>query len=406
LSKTPITQSPNHAITKFTIASRSFAVAVVTCAAFIDILAYSIAVPVLPDISRRFGASPTTIGLLFASFGLTVLVTSIPMGTISDRTSRRAPLVGGMIALSASTVLFALAPSLSWLFAARLVQGAADAVTWVVGFAVVADLYSAEERGRVMGLVMSGTTLGFLLGPTIGGWLYETGGAQLPYLVVAGLAGLGAIGCALLQLPKRHGLHEDVPLGAIARVPAVGVCVIAVVLGGGTIAMVEPVLSLHLSSLGLGPARIGAVFGAGAVLSAVFHPVFGRVADRVGGRALTFWGLAAMGCVLPIYTTIWNFSSAIVINGTVIVAVAMFVTPSLTYMAEAISYAGTKSFGVAYGLYNFAWALGILVGPSLGGFFYERAGFPALAVGWAVAVVALTIVLAMAEQRSRRSVAL
>ena len=63
----PITQSPNYPIhhragrlnPMSLLANRAFAVAVVTFAAFTDILAYSIAVPVLPDISRRFGASPT-----------------------------------------------------------------------------------------------------------------------------------------------------------------------------------------------------------------------------------------------------------------------------------------------------------------------------------------------------------
>ncbi len=153
--------------------SRAMAVALVTLATFTDILAYSIAVPVLPDLSRRFGASPTMIGLLFASFGVTLLATSIPMGAVSDRVGRRWPLVGGAVLLAASTILFALADSLPMLFAARLVQGAADAVTWVVGFALVADLYSSDERGRVMGWVMSATTFGFMIGPTIGGWLYE-----------------------------------------------------------------------------------------------------------------------------------------------------------------------------------------------------------------------------------------
>src|SRR5262249_13560981 len=147
-----------------------------------------------PDISRRFGASPTLVGLLFGSFGLTVLLTSIPMGAASDRTGRRLPLVGGLIALAASSVMFAFAPGMSWRFAARLAQGAADAITWVVGFAVVADLYAAEERGRVMGFVMSGSTVAFLIGPTVGGWLYQSGGAQLPYLVVALLALVGAGG--------------------------------------------------------------------------------------------------------------------------------------------------------------------------------------------------------------------
>src|SRR5262249_36839540 len=124
--------------------SRAFIVAFVTFATFTDIIAYSVVVPVLPDLSRRFGASPTTIGLLFASFGLTLLATSVPMGAISDRIGRRGPIVGGLMGVAAATLLFAFAENLPWLFAARLVQGAGDAVTWVVGFALIADLYDAD----------------------------------------------------------------------------------------------------------------------------------------------------------------------------------------------------------------------------------------------------------------------
>src|SRR5947207_15902993 len=156
--------------------SRAFAVALVTFAAFTDIVAWAIAIPVLPDMSRRLGASPTTIGFLFASFGVTLVSVSIPAGAVSDRTGRKTPIVSGLMALAAATLLFAFATSLPWLFAARLVQGAADAVTWVVGFALIADRYGVEERGRVTGIVMSGTSFAFMIGPTIGGWLYELGG--------------------------------------------------------------------------------------------------------------------------------------------------------------------------------------------------------------------------------------
>src|SRR3954464_14967855 len=148
--------------------SRAVAVALVTLATFTDIVAYSVAVPVLPDLSRKAGASPTMIGLLFASFGVTLLIVSIPMGHVSDRIGRKPPLVGGMLALAAATLLFAYADGLPWLFAARLVQGAADAITWVVGFALIADRFAPEERGRVSGFVMSGTSMAVMVGPTIG----------------------------------------------------------------------------------------------------------------------------------------------------------------------------------------------------------------------------------------------
>lgn len=376
---------------------RSLVAALITAAAFTDILAYSIAVPVLPDIGRRFGASPTMIGILFASFGLTVLTTSVPMGAISDRTGRKLPLVGGLIALAIASVFFAFAPSLSWLFAARLVQGAADAVTWVVGFAVIADLYSGDERGRVMGLVMSGTTFGFMIGPTAGGWLYEQGGPATPYLVVAALSIACAAGLAMLRLPKAPADHQPIPIATIGRVPAVAVCAIAVVVGGGTIAMLEPVLSLYLAgAIGLGPARIGLVFGAGAIVAALLHPISGRIADRIGGRQLTLFGLAAVGATLPLMASVWSFATAVAFYPIAAVAIAMLVTPSLTYMADAVSTTGERSFGVAYGIYNFAWALGLLIGPALGGFLFERMGFFRLSVVWAIVVIAVTVLLTRA----------
>src|SRR5438874_1904681 len=127
--------------------SPRFVLALVTFAAFTDIVAYSIAVPVLPDMTRRIGGTPSTVGYLFASFGVTLLCTAIPMGAVSDRIGRKGPLLGGLVALIVATLAFAFASTLPSLFMARLAQGAADAVTWVVGFALLADVYDPAARG-------------------------------------------------------------------------------------------------------------------------------------------------------------------------------------------------------------------------------------------------------------------
>jgi MFS family permease len=375
--------------------SRVVAVVLVTAAAFIDLVAYSVAVPVLPDLSSRLGASPTTIGLLFASFGVTVLGVSLPMGVVSDRAGRKLPIVVGMAALAASSVLFAQADRLSLLFLARLVQGAADAVTWVVGFALIADLYGPAERGRVMGFVMSGANFGFLIGPTLGGWLYETGGVALPFLALAGAAALTGLGFAWLRLPDSHRAREVVPTRDILRVPAVASCGAAVVLAGGSMAMLEPVLPLFLSSeLQLGPARVGLVFGIAAVASTALHPVFGHLADRWGGGRLIVLGLLGMGATLPFLSFSRSLESAIALYAVQAVTLSLVVTPSLAFMAAAISGARAHTFGLAYGVYNFAWALGLLMGPAAGGFLYETMGFGRLTVFWAMALVVATLWLA------------
>ena len=382
--------------------SRAFTVALVMLATFTDIVAYSVAVPVLPDLSRRLGASPTMIGLLFGSFGVTLLGVSMPMGAVSDRIGRKAPLVGGLIALAAATSLFAFAQGLPGLFAARLVQGAADAVTWVVGFALIADLYGPAERGRVMGFVMSGTGVGFMLGPSLGGWLYEVGGIRLPFLTVGAMALLTAAAFTWIEVPKGHAVLNRVPMAAVMRIPAVASCFVAVVAVSATICMLEPVLPLFLSNrLGLGPARIGFVFGMSAVVSAVLHPFFGRLADRSGGRRLTIIGLVLIALVLPLLSRAWSYPSAIALYALQVATMACVITPSLAYMAEAVSDGGIGSFGVAYGLYNVAWGVGLLGGPALGGFMFERMGFARLALIWSPVLVIVTVLLARVKSEVR-----
>ena len=378
--------------------SRTVAVALVTFATFTDIVAYSVAVPVLPDLSRKLGASPTMIGLLFASFGVTLLTVSIPMGAVSDRSGRKGPMVGGLFALAASTLLFAYSNGLPWLFAARLVQGAADAVTWVVGFALIADRYGPEERGRVSGIVMSGTSAAVMVGPTIGGWLYEAGGIRAPFLLVAGLAALAAVLFLWLEIPSEHTETEQVPIRVVLRSQSVAIGAAVVVVVSGTISMLEPVLPLFLTAkLGLGPARIGLIFGSGAVASAILHPIYGHMADWWGGKRLMTIGLLLVAAALPLLSVSWNYPSTIVFFVLNTMAMALVITPSLTFMAEAVSDAGVGSFGVGYGLYNMAWGAGLMGGPAIAGFVFERAGFARLTLAWLPLLIVVTVLLARVQ---------
>jgi predicted MFS family arabinose efflux permease len=184
--------------------------------------------------------------------------------------------------------MFAYALGLPALFAARLMQGAADAITWVVGFALVADMYAPEERGRVTGLILGGTSVAYMIGPSIGGWLYEIGGIRLPFLAVTAMTVLTMIGFAWLRVPSHHAAHDPVPVGRLIRDPMVATCGVVVLLASATITMFEPVFVLYIQAkLGIGPARIGTLFAAAALSNTIFHPLVGRAADRWGARLLS-----------------------------------------------------------------------------------------------------------------------
>jgi predicted MFS family arabinose efflux permease len=112
-------------------------------------------------------------------------------------------------------------------------------------------------------------------------------------------------------------------------------------------------------------------------------------------------GLTGIAAMLPVLTLIGGFTSAAIVYAAFTIPIVMMVTPSLAYMADATSTAGVQSFGVAYGVYNLAWALGLLVGPAIGGVAYERVGFAALMWAWAGAMLPLTVLIGRSRPRPR-----
>jgi MFS family permease len=93
---------------------------------------------------------------------------------------------------------------------------------------------------------------------------------------------------------------------------------------------------------------------------------------------------------MPMLATAATFSNALAVMVVQWVAIALIITPSLQYMAEATAFAGREAYGIGYGVYNTAWGIGLLGGPALGGWLFERLGFRALMAGWAIAVVGIT----------------
>ena len=194
-----------------------------------------------------------------------------------------------------------------------------------------------------------------------------------------------------LQLPPHQAPREPVPVGiGAARAGGRRVRRSRWSRSPRTISMLEPVLSLYLQHARRRTRRaIGLVFGIGRRrITTSLHPICGRLADRFGARRMTLLGLMANGVQVPVLGQAWSFESALGFYLFAAAAVAFVITPSLAYMAEATNDAGVRSFGVAYGLYNLAWGVGLLGGPALGGFLFERMGFARLLLAWAPAVVA------------------
>lgn len=181
----------------------------------VDLIGFGIVMPVLPFYAAEFGASATVLGLLMMVYAAAQFVFAPLWGRLSDRIGRRPVLLMTIAGTAVSLLALGLAPSLPWLFAARVVGGA-FAANISVASAYITDVTAEEERTRWMGLLGASFGVGFLLGPAIGGGLAPFGYA-VPLLVAAGLAALNFVHAWWsLQEPPRHAQDADLLRGRIA----------------------------------------------------------------------------------------------------------------------------------------------------------------------------------------------
>src|SRR5262249_5495604 len=111
---------------------------------------------------------PIVIGLLFASFSLCQLVASPALGALSDRWGRRPVLILSLLGTVLSFVMLALAHTVPWLFAARIVDGLSGG-NISTARAYVADVTTEDQRARAYGLIGAAFGIGFVLGPALSG---------------------------------------------------------------------------------------------------------------------------------------------------------------------------------------------------------------------------------------------
>lgn len=220
------------------------ALAFIFITVLIDVIGLGIVIPITPkliahlahvDLSQaaRYG------GWLMFTFAGMQFLCAPAIGNLSDRFGRRPVLILSLVAIGIDYTITGLAPTLAWLFAARMLSGMAGASYTTAG-AYIADVTPPEKRAASFGLIGAAFGVGFIIGPAIGGILGQYD-VRLPFFASAALAFANAL-YGLLVLKESHAPENRRkfewwranPLGALLalrRFPAVlplcGVVVLA-----------------------------------------------------------------------------------------------------------------------------------------------------------------------------------
>ncbi len=131
------------------------------------------------------GQAATYGGWMLFAFSIMQFLFAPVFGNLGDRYGRRPVLLVALFGFFLDYILMALAPTIGWLFAGRIIAGICGA-SITTAMAYIADISTPEKRAQNFGMVGAAFGIGFIIGPVIGGVLGEYG-SRIPFFAAAGL---------------------------------------------------------------------------------------------------------------------------------------------------------------------------------------------------------------------------
>lgn len=275
---------------------------------FVDIVGFSMLIPMLPYFVTHFGVSAFVVGLLMATFSFCQLVSAPLWGNISDRIGRKMVLIISQIGATIGWAMLGVAPNIATalavapiavVFAARVVEGVSGGNISITQ-AYVADLVEPRERARAFGLIGAMFAAGMIFGPAGGGILYQHFGFAVPFLVAAGLQ-LITLLLTITMLPESRTRQDDERVGLRAILASLERPQLARILWQKLALSLAlygwfAVIALYLQhQLAFSLTQTDYLFSGFAVFSVAMNGfVVGRVSARLGDRSMSNVGLACL----------------------------------------------------------------------------------------------------------------
>jgi len=175
----------------------------------IDFVGFSILIPVLPDYADRLGASAFEVALIVAIYALVQLLFLPAWGWFSDRFGRRPVIMVSLLGTAGSFLLLAFAQDLETIYLSRIFAGFFAACVGTAQ-AVITDVTPPSKRAEGMGKIGAALGLAFVLGPALGGILFDIH-PQLPFITVAVVSGVNLL-LAWFYLPETRHADEREPV--------------------------------------------------------------------------------------------------------------------------------------------------------------------------------------------------
>jgi EmrB/QacA subfamily drug resistance transporter len=375
---------------------------VATIASFIFPFMASTVNIALPTLGKELSLDAVTLGWIATAYLLSSAALLVPFGRIADIYGRRKIFTWGIGIFTLSSLLCGLANSATMLISCRVLQGIGGAMIAGTSVALLTTVYPANERGRVLGIIVAAAYVGLSLGPVLGGILTEHlgwrsifflgailgslvlgvvvwklkgewtgakgerfdfagsvvyvlglvalvyGFTLLPAMSGAGLIVGGVIGLSAFIWWEMRIRSPILDIGLFRNSRAFTFSNLAALINYSATYAVTFFISLYLQYLKeFSPARAGLILVAMPAVQAIFSPLTGRLSDRIEPRLIASAGMVlnTVGLVLFIFLT-EETSLKLIIGNLILVGFgyALFVSPNTNAI---MSSAPKTAYGVA-----------------------------------------------------------
>ncbi|XP_067224011.1 MFS-type transporter SLC18B1 isoform X3 [Chanodichthys erythropterus] len=326
---------------------------------FSSMICYSILGPFFPNEAKKKGVSQSMIGLIFGIYALCTLVGSLILGKYIVQIGAKFMIVAGLFVSSGSTVLFGFLDQVSdgtvfivLCFITRCINAIGFSASVTSSFAVSAKVFP-DNIATVLGFMEIFTGLGLILGPPLGGWLYQSFGYEIPF-VFTGCLLFATVPLNMWILPSFDAVpSQNSFLRLCTRIKILLICFVVFTMSSG-LGFLDATLSIFAIEKSIRK----------------WMMVIGGMAT-----AVSFCFLGPLP-VFHIKSQLWLTVLMLVVVG---FSLCMTCIPTF---AEMIACAhengfeeGLSTLGLVSGLFSAVWSAGMFFGPTIGGYITQALNF-------------------------------
>jgi len=310
---------PKQEITPFT-GYQKMVIFLLAITQFTVILDFMVMSPLGDILMKSMSLKPSAFGFAVSAYAFSAGISGLLTAGFADKFDRKKLLLFFYIGFIVGTIFCGLAHTYVELVTARIITGLFGGVIGSISMAIITDIFSLQQRGRVMGFVQMGFGASQVLGVPIGLYLANIWDWEAPFLVIAGLAVIIAILIFIQLKPLTAHLAFQREQSALKHLwhtvtkkkHRIGFTSTALLSIGGF--MMMPFGSAFaVNNLNVAQNKLFILFMVSGVCSLIIMPLIGRLSDRISKFKIFMVASIWMMIMCVVYTNLSGTSFWLVV---------------------------------------------------------------------------------------------